>query len=183
MPEDNGQPPTSTLTTASDAVATQIENGPVDPAMLREPAADQPSPSQRADILHMKTFMGGRKSVTQVHREVVFRNKKCVCGSRKVILRIKMFQPLTEIVDMGKRGVMFLQILANQNGGSIPVVDMMNGPTRQKMVRISDTFVCSSCRVEAEVLAAKHPSSWLCEIDRGPKDITPQVSVPVGPRT
>lgn len=96
---------------------------------------------------------------------------RCLCG-RLAGLSARMYTPLSECkVD-------FLAALSTQYDGQVPIVETREG----RYVRTGESHACHLHASKLEKEAAKHPSSWFVDFDRGPepKNIRPQVAVPRG---
>ncbi len=126
----------------------------------------------KAEIRHLKRFMGGRATPQEVFRAVGVRKKCAQCGCPASV-RIRVLVELKELI---KRQPEFVaQIMASNPTGQpvVPTVPTIHGP----MVKVSDVGACSQCRTAAERAAARGPSWAIVEIDAGPKE-TVQAQVP-----
>lgn len=164
--------PQGVSTVEVETVGDQV--APVVPMSAEEIKARGQEPSKKPDVLHLQKFMNGRMTPQEVHRKLTYFGKTCTgCGSKKVALRIKAFAPI-EWLERSSQGGAFLLMLAAQHGGRIPVAEFIYGP----FVRISDVYACDNCKRHAEKAAAKHPSSWIIEFDRGPSAEKKVIGVP-----
>ena len=57
-----------------------------------------------------------------------------------------------------------LAAISVQHGGQVPVLDTKQG----KAIRVSETFACPECLPTAERVAARAPSHYFVDVDRGP---------------
>ena len=124
-------------------------------------APEAKAPQQK----HMRKFMGGRMTASEVHRAVGIRKKCSVCGQPAAI-RIKVFASLTEMTQRNPNFIAAI-MAANPDGPFVPTIDTKWG----KMMKLSDVGACDNCKVEAEKASAKHPDWCFVEIDRGIKDV------------
>ena len=116
----------------------------------------------------VKKFMYGVISPNELHRALAFGGARCLCGQPAAI-SIKVFGEYKELLA---RSPEFIMKLAADNDGNVPVVEFKTG----KYIRVSHTFACAQCAATAEREAAKGPS-WFCvEIDRGPEATNPVAS-------
>jgi len=119
-----------------------------------------------SEKIHSKKLFKGR-AADEIHRRLM--GGKCLCGQPAAIM-IRVFAPLVEMLQTSAQFVMRLQA----EYGSLPVVDFKTG----KFLRVSQVFACDHCKTGAEREAAKAPSHWCVEIDRGPGPEKTIVQVP-----
>jgi hypothetical protein len=130
--------------------------------------------TQKQEVLHRKTYMGGREKPSETHRRLGIK-KKCITCGRPGAIRIRVFMPYDEAVQRAPN--MIAAIMAsNPDGPFVPTMDFKDGSTVRKFIKASDSAFCDFCKVEAERVAATAPSWAVVEIDRGVKD-TIQVGI------
>lgn len=119
---------------------------------------------KKPQVIHRKRLFNGR-TAEEVHTEVT--GQRCSgCGAPAPVA-VRVYAPLGEVA------VDYLAALSVQFDGSVPVVETKHG----KFVRVAQAFACARCTPALERTAAKHPSSWFVDIDRGPGPERPTVAV------
>lgn len=117
---------------------------------------------KKHEVLHRKTFMGGRMTPKEAHRLYGFRGRRCVCGQPAAI-QIKTLMHHDDFVKHADPEMVAAIIATNQSGPRIPTIPTKFGP----MVRVGQVYACDTCKVEAQRAAAKLPSWVLVEMDMG----------------
>lgn len=132
-----------------------------------------PAPAEKQEVLHRKTFMGGRMTPKEAHRKWGIRRKCRGCGGPGAC-RIKVFMPLDEAMRRAPQFVALATVANPDKSGKLPTVKFKQRPTDlvgTDFLKASDTVWCDNCKVEARLEAARGAPSWaVVEIDDGIKD-------------
>lgn len=133
--------------------------------MGRESQAKQ---ERKQEVIHRTRLFGGQSAEDFYHS---MHNKRCQQCGAKAVMRAITFAPLAEL---HQRSPEFLIQLAQENQGTIPMVDFTTG----KFVRVGEAWACGACRKDLQRQAAKAPSWCQVEFHDGPGPDNPVVAVP-----
>ena len=121
-----------------------------------------------ADITRTKVFGGDVDGAERAHVDAM--GKRCtVCGIRRAAVALRIFAPREDLETMQLVAI----AATSDRPGHLPVMRTPHG----LMVRVSESFACRQCQPAAERVAARAPSTWFCDIDRGPDPDRVVVSV------
>ena len=128
---------------------------------------------RRGEVIHRRRFFNGRMTAQEVHARWGIRQPCFSCGKMPVI----MIRSLMLHDEFVKADPLLAAEIARTNptGPFIPTFPTTYGP----MVVVSRVTACSIHQREAEKAAAKAPSGFLIEIDRGPGADNPVVAIPL----
>lgn len=124
------------------------------------------------ETIHRTKLFGGRFTAEEVHQKLAWNGAKCPCGAPAAI-RINSFIPIqdyrTRLTEFGK----------------LAMGKRANNPPRYKtiwgdFVPVAFVYACKGCQKIAEIAAARAPSYYHVEIDRGPGQDKTIVQVPKG---
>lgn len=127
---------------------------------------------RRAEIIHRTKLFGGKMTAQEVHGRWGIKIPCFACGKMPVIL----IRSMIHHDEFVKRDEQLAVAIASSNpaGPFIPTIPTTYGP----MVMVSRVSACKEHQREAERAAAKSPSWYLVEIDRGPGADKAQIQVP-----
>lgn len=117
------------------------------------------------DKIHIKRFMGGRKTPQQAHREMTYQGKRCTGCKGPPAIRICVFYPVAEV---SRALVNMLALQAKAAGEPPPFIRFNERYGNQPFLMVSDVYACETCAPTAERAAARGPSYAVVHIDRGP---------------
>lgn len=120
------------------------------------------------DVIHRRQFMGGRKSVEQVHSDLAFPpGAKCGgCGKRPYVRGITM-APLKEVLTRSEAFAQTAMCLPEEVMANVVQLRGSDGKP-EPFLRLGVQLACKSCAPAMERALAKMPSWVLVEINRGP---------------
>lgn len=125
-----------------------------------------------ADVIHRSKLFGGRETALDVHRRVVWGDKRCTaCRQRPVVIEIKTMI-LVKDLPSDVRAALVLGLAAGDPRMPKPF-DTPHG----KALTTGQIFACQHHARDAELAAARGPSYAIVTIDRGPGEDKPLVSV------
>lgn len=113
----------------------------------------------KQEVLHRKTFMGGRMTPEEVHAKLGIR-KKCIGCGAMATFRVRMYATADDFMKHMPREAAVIAA-GNPLGPFIPTVPMTYG----NMVLISDVGACPNCKATLQKEAAKHPDWMFPEFD------------------
>lgn len=123
--------------------------------------------------IHLRKLFGGRMTAMDVHRKYAWHGARCQACHGPPDIRINSYLPLVEyrrrVTEIG--ALLFGKGNPTQEPATYPTI---YGP----MVPVSVIYACGAHKQAAETAAARAPSYYLVEIDRGPGEDKVVVQVP-----
>lgn len=121
-----------------------------------------------AEVIHRDKLFGGRYTAHELHVKLAWNNAKCsACGAGPAI-RIRVMIALDDM-SLETRSAIEIEIALKRVKSVMTV--------KGWAICASQMFACKSCRMTAEIAAAKGPSYAMVDIDRGPGEDKPIVGV------
>ena len=112
-----------------------------------------------ADVTRTKVFGGVADGAERAH--VAAMARRCsVCGIRRAAVALRLFAPRDALDTLQLAAI----AATSDEPGRLPILRTPHG----LLIRVSESFACRQCQPAAERAAARAPSSWFCDIDRGP---------------
>jgi len=128
--------------------------------------------SRKAQVIHKHKMFGGEGTAEEIHAKYGYpRGAKCCgCGKHPGVggITVRSFIALSDLKSGDPKGWMVYQMMGDEKRAGITV--LMKGSKGEPVpyVRVMTVYACKTCRPAAESAAAKAPSYYIVDINRGP---------------
>jgi hypothetical protein len=127
---------------------------------------------QRAPIIHKHQMFAGEGTAEEIHARYGFpRGAKCMgCKRHPGVggIAIRSFVSVSDLKTGDPEGYMVYLMMGEEKRAGVTV--LMKGSSGEPVpyVRVMTVYACKTCRPAAESAAAKAPSYYITDINRGP---------------
>jgi hypothetical protein len=123
---------------------------------------------RRAEVIHRRKLFDGQMTAEEAHQQFALPpGAKCLgCNARPMTT----FRTFIELSELRKQDELFvlMETLDRARLHSMTVFFKDSSGNPVPYVKMNTVYACKSCTPAAEKMAAKGPSWYVVEIDRGP---------------